>query len=35
MFVLIELVNDIEDAESPYVKLVGVYDRLEDAQHVM
>mgnify|MGYP007122047092 CR=1 FL=1 len=35
MFVLTELVNDIEDAESPYVKLVGVYDRLEDAQHVM
>jgi len=35
MFVLTELVNDTEDWESPYVKLVGVYDRLEDAQHVM
>ena len=35
MFVLTELINDIEDGESPYVKLVGVYDRFEDAQHVM
>ena len=35
MFVLTELVNDIEDPEGACVSLIGVYDRLEDAQHVM